>query len=328
MNSALHGGTDSGPAIVHDFSSNANPLGPPPRLWRAVLDADRRRYPDPQYLALCDTLAAAHGVEPDRILPAAGGAEAIRRLSLAARLRGIGEVWVPRPGFGDYATAAGALGMEVRGYRADELPRPERPALIWACEPNNPCGGSRADLAALAGPAGSIVAVDLAYAPLCLQGEAPALPAHCWRLVCPNKALGLCGVRAAYLIAPAADEALRETIQSLAASWLLSAEGVAMLSHWQDEDTQAWLADSRAQLRQWKAQQRSLLAELGWQQGDKQDSCTPFWLARPGKPLPPLRERHGIKLRDAASFGLPSWVRIATLPPASQQALIKALRTR
>jgi histidinol-phosphate/aromatic aminotransferase/cobyric acid decarboxylase-like protein len=37
-----------------------------------------------------------------------------------------------------------------------------------------------------------------------------------------------------------------------------------------------------------------------------------------------LREQ-GIQLRDATSFGLPGWARIAVLPPADQDALIAAL---
>ena len=46
-----------------------------------------------------------HGVEPERVLPASGGSEAIRRLTLAAMLSGVTRVCVPRPGFGDYAHA-------------------------------------------------------------------------------------------------------------------------------------------------------------------------------------------------------------------------------
>ena len=40
MNTPLlpeHGGPDGGLPITHDFSTNANPLGPPPALLQAVL---------------------------------------------------------------------------------------------------------------------------------------------------------------------------------------------------------------------------------------------------------------------------------------------------
>ena len=319
----MHGGTDSGPVVAHDFSTNANPLGPPPALWAAVQTADRQRYPDPAYTALRERLGAAHGVSPEQILPTAGGAEAIRRLSLAALLQGLRDVWVPQPGFGDYAAAAQALGLAVHGYADEAALQPGGPALIWLCEPCNPTGtslGSAALARIAAATPGCLRVVDCAYEPLRLHGGATVIPSGFWQLHCPNKALGLTGVRAAYLIAPTAAEA--HAVAALAASWVLSAEGVAMLMHWHDEATTAWLASSREQLKIWTAEQRAMLAALGWQQ---QASDTPFWLARPRQDLTLLRGL-GIKLRDATSFGLPGLVRIATLPPASQSALKKAIQ--
>jgi len=322
---SVHGGSDSGQPPLHDFSTNANPLVPPASLSLALQQADRRRYPDPHYLALRQHLAAAHGVTAEQVLPASGGAEAIRRLSLAALLQGLREAWVPAPGFGDYAAAASALGLRLRPYAdsAQLLRELTGEALVWICEPCNPTGTSLSsvEIAAIAARAGLCV-IDRAYEPLRLHGEAPAIPGNCWQLLCPNKALGHTGVRAAYLIAPDGG-ALTRRVQLLAASWVLSAEGQALLMQLHRPEIQTWLAESRAQLRVWTAEQRALLAALNWLQ---RDSCTPFWLARPNHPLPDLR-RAGVKLRDAASFGLPGWVRIAALPPHSQQALLKELQS-
>ncbi|RTL33023.1 MAG: aminotransferase class I/II-fold pyridoxal phosphate-dependent enzyme [Burkholderiales bacterium] len=310
---AEHGGTDDGPPVAHDFSSNANPLGPPPALWQAVQQADRRAYPDPHYRALRRRLGDA-----ERVLPTAGGAEGIRRMTLAALRTGRRDVWVPQPAFGDYAVAAQALGLTVRPYRQPEDIHPSAPALVWICEPCNPTGQSHAAWPAL----DALVVVDCAYEPLRLHGQAPALPERAWQLICPNKALGLTGVRAGYLVAPATDEVWAQAL-SLAPSWVLSAEGVALLTHWQEDETERWLAASRARLRDWVAAQRALLHAFGWTQAP---SSTPFWLARPPHAglLPQLRE-HGIKLRDATSFGLPGWVRVSAQPPASQHALRRAL---
>ncbi|MBT9495311.1 MAG: aminotransferase class I/II-fold pyridoxal phosphate-dependent enzyme [Paucibacter sp.] len=330
---AEHGGSDSGPAPIHDFSSNASPLGPPPGLLSAVLAAGRSRYPDPAYLALRTHLGAAEGVDAARVLPASGGAEAIRRLSLAAHLSGLREVWVPQPGFGDYAAAALALGLQVHRYAsvAELCLALAEPALVWVCEPCNPTGDSLNDADWLALDAalqrsGSILAVDTAYEPLRLMGASqlpPALAERAWRLVCPNKALSLTGVRAAYMLAPASGH-LAEHARNVAPSWVLSSEGVNLLMHWHDEETQAHLRHVRAQLRAWRDTQYTVLAELGWQQ---RPTCANFWLAKPKQTglLEPLRER-GIKLRDATSFGLPGWVRLSTQTPAAQLALRQAIK--
>jgi histidinol-phosphate aminotransferase len=311
-----HGGPDDGPAAAFDFSTNASPLGPPPALLAAVQAADRGSYPDPSYRAL-RRLIAGMGDE-QLVLPTAGGAEGIRRLTLAAMLAGRREVWVPQPGFADYALAAQALGLIVKPYADPTHIAPTAPALVWICEPCNPTGASIPAWPAL----DALVIVDRAYEPLRLHGDTPALPPGAWQLICPNKALGLTGIRAGYAIAPAADEVWAHAL-SLAPSWVLSAEGVAMLMHWPDDDTQAWLADARATLRDWTAAQRALLTDLDWLQ---QPSVTNFWLARPPRAdyAPRLRER-GIRVRDAASFGLPGWVRMSAQPPAAQQALQLAL---
>jgi histidinol-phosphate aminotransferase len=66
------------------------------------------------------------------------------------------------------------------------------------------------------------------------------------------------------------------------------------------------------------------LKDLGW---DCLPSLANFFCARAPADvdLPTLREA-GIKLRDAASLGLPGYFRLAVLPPAAQDALFAQLR--
>jgi len=337
----LHGGTDAGPPVRHDFSTNAHPLGPPPAALDAVLRADRLRYPDPAYSALRARLGDWHGVDADRVLPASGGSEAIRRLTLAAMLSGVTRVCVPQPGFGDYAAAAHALGLQVCGYEdafqlADTL---TLPSLVWVCDPNNPTGASfgAAEWTAVAlalGHSGSQLVVDQAYGALRLGGGCAlpqAIADGAWRLVCPNKALGMTGVRGAYLLGPR-DGLWVDRVAELAPSWVLSAEGQALLEAWTTPAIRHELEASLPLLREWRAAQWDRMAALGFDQID--GGVANFWLA--ALPAPwlatpePLLEglrALGIKLRDASSFGLPGLVRVSVQAPEAVDALAAAMQT-
>lgn len=345
-----HGGPDGGPAVRHDFSSNASPLPTPERVRRAVEAADRTRYPDPTYGALRDTLETQLQHPAECLLPSAGGAEAIRRLTLWALLQGLRHVWVPVPGFGEYAAAAQALGLQVHGYadisglahglNAREDGRPTAsPALVWVCEPCNPTGASlqnaqwQAIHDALLSSA-SRLAVDLAYEDLRLDGEPllpPELAARAWRLRCPNKALALTGIRAGLIQAPTDvnEQAARGVAElaRLAPSWVLSAEGVALLQEAWHPETGDALRRHRETLRAWRASQHDALHLSGWV---AQPSVCSFALWRPpcGTHIPTLLQTlrsHSIQLRNATSMGAPGWVRLSVQHPDSRDALLQAL---
>ena len=187
-----------------------------------------------------------------------------------------------------------------------------------------------------------VVVLDMAYAPLRLDAEscsrAPegenalpeALAARACRLFSPNKALGLTGVRGAYLVLPETPALadLSARLLRLAPSWPLGMHGQAMLEAWMEPGVQQWRAQSRETLQGWKATLESGLLQRGWQ---LMPGVASFCCARP--PVPPTRlsgwlaelRTQGIKLRDAGSFGLPGWVRLGVRAPASQQALWQAL---
>ena len=326
-----HGGPDALGVPCHDFSTNSNACGPCPSALAAVQQADATRYPDPQYHALRESLAAFHRVSPARVLLGASASELIQRFSawaLQAAVPGGGQVWLPDHHFGDYARAAMALGLQ----RAAD---PAQAHLLWCCEPSSPLGQPQPGLAALAqGLASQQVAVlDCAYAPLRLSGS-PGLSAELlnqvWQLWSPNKALGLTGVRAAYVVAPsgqnremqASVDAVMANLHARSPSWPVGAHGAAMLHAWCESASQDWLRESLGTLRLWKARQLALCESLGW---DCLPSEANYFCARIGAPeLPSVLTRlrtQGIKLRDAASFGLPRLVRLGVLSPASQEVL-------
>lgn len=317
----MHGGPDAFGAPPHDFSTNANACGPCPAALAAVQGADARRYPDPAYTALRESLAVFHAVAPARIAIAASASEFIARFTAWVARDGGTRVWRPAHAYGDYAQAAAAWRLRPVAHAGEA-------DLAWLCEPASPLGTAEPQASAIAASAATVV-LDRAYEPLRLSGhcslDAPALD-RVWQLWSPNKALGLTGVRGAYAIAPRHATGAVPELDALAPSWPLGAHGEAMLRAWALPAAQDWLRDSLETLRTWKAQQTALCASLGWAElpGDAN-----YFVARlPGvnevKHLPALRHEHGVKLRDCASFGLPNHVRLGVRPPHDQAALQRA----
>ena len=343
----LHGGPDALGVPAWDFSTNSNAAGPCPHTLAALAQADACHYPEPSYSALRNALAALHQVSPQRVLMGASGSELIARLTgWCARhaqhthaphtLNTAGspanlpatpaKVWLPAHAYGDYAHAAQLHGLHTCSNVADA-------DLIWLCAPSSPHGQ------ALTLPQQwharqrlTTVVLDCAYAPLQLSQTpiAPGLDRHsCWQIWTPNKALGLCGIRAAYAIAPEqADAQAVEQLAAWAPSWPIGSHGVALLHSWCTPEAQAWLVQARATLQRWKQQQLALLHGLGWQCAPSE---TNFFIACPPAhiPLPDLLaqlRRQGIKLRDAASFGLPGWVRLCVHTPQAQAALAQQIK--
>jgi histidinol-phosphate aminotransferase len=318
----LHGGPDALGVARFDFSTNANACGPCPRALAAVQRADAAHYPDPTYFALRTRLAEFHGVAPGRVLLATSASEFIHRVSAWVARRGPRSVCLPAHSYRDYAAAALAWGLRP-------VPRAHDTGLSWACEPSSPFGQVQPGLAALVQDAHQCV-LDRAYEPLRLEGvsslSAPELD-RVWQLWSPNKALGLTGVRAAYVIAPLqAGEAVAE-LDALCPSWPLGAHGVALLQAWTDADVQGWVRASLDTLRGWKVRQIGVCDTLGWRCAPSLANffCADTGLAAPAldQALQALRTR-GIKLRDAASFGLPGRVRLGVLAPEAQDALREA----
>jgi histidinol-phosphate aminotransferase len=316
-----HGGADSRSAVRWDFSTNVNAAGPCPLAVQALARADATRYPDPSYEALRLRLAALHDVAPQRILVAASASEFIQRITAVASRLESGPIAVPAHAYSDYAVAAQACGCSLTGLDSSKV------ALRWFAEPSSPRGQDAPPPADVAyWPS----VLDAAYAPLRLSGQSSwmqeALDAV-FQLYSPNKALGLPGVRGAYAIAPkSARWAVQAWCNALAASepsWPLGAHAVALLEAWTQDATQTWLAASRATLQQWTAALRTGLQRLGLQ---PMHSVTPFLCARrPEAAEPAILRARGLAVRDAASFGLPGWMRLSAQPPEALDAMLAAL---
>lgn len=319
-----HGGPGAEGPARWDFSTCANAAGPCPPAWDAVRAADPRHYPDPACTAVRHVLAALHGVEPWRVLPAASASEFIQRITAVGARLAPGPVQVPLHAYGDYAAAAAAWGRPV-GVAGTAVAA--QATLAWHAEPGSPLGQ---DEAPPARPAARPTVLDAAYAPLRLAGT-PGWSAEArdaaFVLMSPNKALGLVGVRGAYAIAPRrADYDLAAwcaALQAAAPSWPLSAQADAMLRAWAGAPVQRWLAASRPQLADWTQRLQAALRARGFA---IEPSVTPFFVVRPPRPLCATALRaQSLALRDATSFGLPGAWRLSVQPPDAQAALLRAL---
>lgn len=160
------------------LASNENPLGASPQAMRAyrALSGELHRYPDGGSTELRRTIAAAEGLDTDRIVCGAGSDELIALLTRAYAGPG-DEVLYSAHGFLMYPIAARTAGATPvaapeRDFRADvdallERANP-RTRLVFLANPNNPTGSylPADELARLrAGlPADTILVLDAAYA--------------------------------------------------------------------------------------------------------------------------------------------------------------------
>ncbi|MET0325090.1 MAG: hypothetical protein ABW219_07710, partial [Ilumatobacteraceae bacterium] len=182
---------------VIDLSASLNPFAPDVAAVAVGVLDQLGRYPDP--VAATDALAAAIGVDPDRLLLTNGGAEAI---ALVAAELGEGDVVDP----------------EFSLYRR-HLTVVRAGAGRWRSNPSNPLG-------ALAEPAGAAAVWDEAFWPLA-TGTWTRGDAEAWRLGSLTKLWACPGLRLGYVIAPTAGAAAR--IAARQPRWAVNGLAIAVV---------------------------------------------------------------------------------------------------
>lgn len=343
------------PDQLLDASASLVPFGPPPRLRRRLIRAlgsDLRDYPDRDYTALCEAIAAWHGLDPTRVLPGNGAAELFTWAARDGAACGLN--LLPAPGFADYRRALGCWGgawrslplpLDWSGAGPGAWPLAEAaeaagsgPAVLWLTNPHNPTGQlwSRRSLEPLL-ERFALVIVDEAFLPLVPGGEeqslVPLLAAHPQLVVIRSltKLFSIAGLRLGYAMGSAERlarwAAWRDPwpVNGLAAAagqFLLADQ--AGLRRWQGR-VQRWVAGEGA----WLAARLAALPGL-----EPLPSAANYLLVRsrpPDASLQPLRlaleRRHRILVRDCRSFeGLgEEWLRIAVQDRAGNRRLLAAL---
>ena len=342
----VHGSrTSAHPEGVIDFSSNVNCFGPPEAVLAALRGEAKdaiSSYPDPGYPALREALAFYTGRRPDEILPANGSVEVLYWICYVRRPE---RALVLSPSFCEYALAARAAGASVdenfldadAGFALD-IDRAKEQAsdadIVFVSNPNSPTGRlfTRVEILELTGALGpgALMLVDEAFMDFCSgQDELSCLSdisENLWVSRSLTKFFSLAGLRAGYLVAPAAD-ILR--MEERTPPWSLNrfAETAVLAAL---EDT-GFITRMPGRIAEERERFAALLEETGLVR--VYPSCANFLLiklARGGPDAPELASRlleRGFLVRDASSFsGLSErFVRLAVRSGAENEALVRAM---
>lgn len=341
-----HGGPDYAelaalgirPDALLDFSVNKNPLGASPRALRALDLVDVSVYPDARCIRLRGGLAAVHEAREDEVLVGNGSVELIWLLAEVYLASG-DTALILGPTFGEYEAAARRAGAEVVQIDAGEADhfRPDlptiiaaigrlRPRIVFLCNPNNPTGQALEphEVQLLLDVLGDgLLVVDEAYVELADGVESvDPLRKVDRRLVILRsltKSHGLAGLRLGYLLA---DREIVRAVSEAQPPWsvnaLAQAAGFAALG---DEE---YVQEGRRLARRARAMLVDGLEQLGL-------ACVPsrasYWLVRVGDGQLVRTEllRRGILVRDARSFGLPVYIRVAVRPLEECERLLSVM---
>jgi histidinol-phosphate/aromatic aminotransferase/cobyric acid decarboxylase-like protein len=311
---AVHGG--DAPDGVLDCSTGVSPLPPPPSLLAAVRAADVTRYPHPTALPLRRALAAAHGVDEEAVVAGAGSVELIWALARAFGGPGRRVAWVA-PAFAEYAQAARASGAVA--VAVDDAADAQAADLLFVARPGNPTLAVPSLGAVIergSGARSGLLVVDEAYQPLC-EDVAPVTPSQNVAVLRSlTKVFALPGLRLGYLLAsPSVARAVRATLPPWNVSQPAIAAGLAALAE-PVEPVRAAVGALRQRLvaRLERAGARVTAANGSFVVVDVGDGArvAAALLAR------------GVRVRDCASFGLPSLVRVGVRGDEDQERLLQA----
>jgi histidinol-phosphate aminotransferase len=318
------------PNSLVDFSVCTNPFGPSPRVREALAQVALDRYPDRECHALRQALAERFTITPQRIVVGNGVSELIGLAALAF-IQPNDKVLILGPTYGEYQRSAIMHGGLVH-IRNDFAPegaieaelRRGCPRVVFLCNPNNPTGAllppDRIVTWTQRHPR-TLFIVDEAY-----QAFAPPLrslmaeeKANLLVLRSMTKDHALAALRIGYAVGAAdVTQVLTEMRPPWSVNALAQAAAIAALSdeaHLQQSlkqlgrATSALVAGLKAVgLKVWPSQTHFFLVQVG--------DAAAFRLAL---------LRRGILVRDATSFGLPEFVRLATRMPAENARLLAVL---
>ncbi len=334
-----HGDRDVAPGLV-DLAVNVRLPAPPPWLADVLADSlrDLGRYPDPT--PAIEAISTRHGVDPECVLPTAGGAEAF---TLVARAVPGERPVVVHPQFTEPEAALVAAGRAVdrcvlrreEGFRLDPrvFARPGEHGgsdLVVVGNPTNPTGVlHRADDLRVLRRRDRVVVVDEAFMDA-VPGEPESLigPDLHGLLVIRSltKTWGLAGLRAGYVVG---DPELVSALRGVQPPWSVSSPAVAATVACLSE---RGVAEAEAAALALATDRAVLLRELSAVGlTTAAPSAAPFVLVDTSSlgdvSVRAALARLGFAVRRGESFpGLgPTWIRLAVRDPETSRAVAAAL---
>ncbi|MFV0430159.1 MAG: cobyrinate a,c-diamide synthase [Arachnia sp.] len=327
-----HGDDDLGPGLI-DLAVNVMSPGPPAWLAAQIASGIDTLGAYPDATAAREAIAAIHGVQPDMVLPTAGGAEGF---ALIARTLTAARPLVVHPQFTEPEAALRAADHPVQRWLlpvavgAPTPPLGDLPAwadAVFVGNPTNPTGWlhRRTDLLAAGG--GRLLVVDEAFMDATDEAESLIEPTMPDRIVLRSlsKTWGLAGLRVGYLVG---DPRLIARLEQAQASWPISSlAATAMVA-----TASARARTEAAELYAGVAAARDhLVATLTAAGFGSVPSVAPFVLVDTAPCGPasvrPWLAAAGFAVRRGESFpGLgPTWVRVRVPTPDVADALVAEL---
>ena len=338
------------PEDVLDFSASVSPIGPPEGVWEALRKVDLGAYPDPHCLVLREELSAhlsrVSKVPVDNILVGNGSTEIIHLLTRAflsgKSPAGNYSALQLSPTYGEYAGACRLIGVAISDFQASLYPpfrwdmdeavsliRKDRPRLVFVCNPNNPTGVYLDEdgvkrLAGATADGGGLLVMDEAYISF-VDGPwnslGMALDGNVVLLRSMTKDYALTSLRLGYAVASVD---IIDQLAALQPDW--SVNGFAQAAGMAALADASYLSRAKDAVDEAKDFLADRLDRLGL---TVLPSAANFVLVdvSDGNLWRDKLMRSGIFVRDCASFGLPSYIRIGIRALPDCQRLVAAMET-
>jgi histidinol-phosphate aminotransferase len=319
------------------LNTNENPYGPSPKALAAMQAAAAdtlRLYPDPSALALRQSIARFHGVEPDEVFVGNGSDEVLAH-AFAALLKHDGPLLYPDITYSFYPTYCRLFGIEaveipLKDDFTIDLMDYDRPCgAIILPNPNAPTGIGRPlrDIEALvAAHSDQPVVIDEAYIDFGGETAIPLTKAHDNLLVVHtlSKSRSLAGLRVGYAIGqrPLIDalERVKDSFNSYPLDRIAQAGATAAM------DDRDWFDETRNKVIQARERVAGALRQRGFEVLPSQAN---FLFARhpghSGEALARALRERAVLVRHFAKPRISDFLRITIGTPEECDRLVAAL---